>query len=172
MKKVAYLLLMTVLWSACIDKDDDPSFINSSSLYKPIIMDRTEMEQAVIMMEARPLTRTGKIYQRGQYLFISELYEGVHLINNIDPAHPINEGFIRIPGCVDIAAKGATLYANSAVDLLAIDLNALPEISITSRSRETFPELIPPNRNNLPSEYTEKNRPKNSVIINWVQANN
>lgn len=72
---------------------------------------------------ARALRNPGKIYSYGQYLLINEIEEGVHLIDNTDPARPVNLSFIQITGNRDMAVKNHILYADNAVDLLAIDIS-------------------------------------------------
>jgi len=72
--------------------------------------------------QARPLRHPGKIYSYGHYLLINEIDEGIHIIDNSDPAHPANLSFIQITGNRDMAVKENILYADNVVDLLAIDI--------------------------------------------------
>ena len=64
----------------------------------------------------------GKIYFKEGYIFINEELKGIHVIDNRNPENPQNIGFIEIPGNVDIAIKNNTLYADSYIDLGAIDI--------------------------------------------------
>ena len=64
----------------------------------------------------------GKIYVYGKYLFVNELYQGVHVFDNSNPSNPVNFSFISIPGNVDIAVKSNILYADNFIDLLSFDI--------------------------------------------------
>ncbi len=134
--------------------------------YVPLLMTREVLESSVTLMPARDLTNPGKIYLIGNYIFINERYKGIHIINNSDPENPINIHFIRIPGCIDMAVKGQTLYADNAVDLIAVDLSDINSISVTERIRDVFPELQPPD-NSFYFRYSKENRPENTIIVGW-----
>jgi len=138
------------------------------SSYKPILMERTSLENSISFREAMPLQFPGKIYFKDSYIYINEKYSGVHIINNANPSKPINEGFITVPGSIDMAMKGDILYVDNAVDLIAIDL---VNKQVTSRTRNIFPELIPPDKRSIDSKYLAANRPKNTVIVGWQKIN-
>ncbi len=169
MKKSTLILLCIVLlssfllWNANSTSKADATDFG----YKPILMTRSELENSVSYIESRKLERPGKMYIRGNTLFINELFRGVHVIDNFDPENPKHVGFITIPGCIDIAVDRNMLYADNAVDLIAIDISSLENISVTKRIRNVFPELTPPDYEYIPSGYTKENRPENTVIIEW-----
>jgi hypothetical protein len=124
--------------------------------YAPVFMSRETLEKSVMYIAGnREMIHTGKIYYRSPYIFVNERYKGVHVINNTDPAHPVNEGFILAPGCIDMAVKGNILYLDNAVDLVSFDLDSK---QVTKRIRNVFPELLPPD--DLMA-FWNYNRPKN-----------
>ena len=45
------------------------------------------------------------------------------MINNSDPRLPVNIAFLRVPGNVDLGMKGDIIYADSDVDLVAMDVS-------------------------------------------------
>jgi len=135
--------------------------------YRPIVMTRQMLEGSVEMLNAADLVRPGKIYIKENYIFINEKYHGIHIINNTDPSSPVKEGFLRIPGCIDMAMKGNILYADNAVDLIAVDLSDMNNILITKRIKEIFPEHSPPGYDWLPWNYQAENRPENTIIVEW-----
>ena len=59
----------------------------------------------------------------GNYIFLNEVNKGVHIIDNSNPAKPSIKAFINIPGNVDIAVKGSTLYADLFADLVVVDIS-------------------------------------------------
>ena len=72
--------------------------------------------------DPRELKNPGQIYYYNNTMFLVEKGEGLHVIDNAHPSAPANIAFIKIPGNEDIAIKNGILYANSYIDLLAIDL--------------------------------------------------
>jgi hypothetical protein len=109
--------------------------------YVPIYMTRAELEASVKFTDAKELGEPGKIYVRTHQLFICEPYKGVHVIDNSDPRNPHATDFIEIPGCVDIAVRNNTLYADNAVDLVAVDLDERKEVA---RERNAFKAIVSP----------------------------
>lgn len=132
--------------------------------YNPIFMERAELERSVAYQsEPQELINPGKIYHKHPYIYINERYKGVHVINNSNPANPVNEGFIRVPGCLDMAVKGDILYLDNAVDLVAFDLSAK---QVSHREKNVFPEPLSPT-----NDYYYGNRPKDYILIEWKKNN-
>ena len=145
------------------DRDD---FYNPSG-YFPILMEREQLEKSVKYREAQEIINPGKIYYKDGVIFLNEKYKGIHVIDNSNPADPKNVGFINIPGCIDMAIKNTSLMADNAVDLVTVDIKNLPEISVTSRIKNTFPESTPPGENFIPYMFNTGNRPDNTIIVGW-----
>ena len=59
----------------------------------------------------------------GQYLFINEKNEDIHVIDNADAANPKNLAFWSIPGNVDMAIQGNFMYVDQYVDLVTVDIS-------------------------------------------------
>ncbi len=137
--------------------------------YRPILMTRQMLESSVEMQKPTKLVKPGKIYIKGDYLLINEKYHGVHIIHNSDPSNPVKTGFLRIPGCIDIAMKENILYADNAVDLIAVDLSNPDSIIVTKRIRGIFPEFTPPGEIRIPSHFSSASRPENTIIVEWEE---
>jgi hypothetical protein len=132
--------------------------------YTPVFMSRDVLENSVKYISGeREMVQTGKIYYRTPYIYINERYKGVHIINNVDPAHPVKEGFILAPGCIDIAVKGNILYLDNAVDLVSFDLDSK---QVTKRIRNVFPEPLSPDGSN----FYSYNRPDGYVLVEWKKV--
>ncbi|MDQ0637267.1 hypothetical protein QF042_000832 [Pedobacter sp. W3I1] len=93
------------------------------------------------LTKAIPAKRTGKIYIYNDYLFINEPNEGIHIYNNTNPSAPVNMGFLKIPGNVDLAIHNNILYADSFIDLLAFDISNLNGIKQVKRVTDVFNQL-------------------------------
>jgi hypothetical protein len=135
--------------------------------YTAILMTRDELEKSIGWQAPQPITVIGKIYKKDHWILITEKFKGIHLIDNSDPTAPKNTGFIRVPGCIDIAVKEGSLYADNSVDLVTIDMAYLPEIRVTSRIRNIFPEPFPPDLLYMPAKFRPGNRPGNTIIVEW-----
>jgi hypothetical protein len=150
---------------------DPVEYYDPYSEYLPIIITRETLNNSVRVEEPRELKDPGRIYIKDAYIYIIENYKGIHIINNTNPEDPLNEKFIRIPGCLNMAIKNNTILADNAVDLIAIDISDLSNIQVTSRVMNTFPELETPDKSYFPQEYNKENRPDNTVIIGFEKTN-
>jgi hypothetical protein len=89
----------------------------------PLSRSLQEIRSSVKTESKHELVRPGKIYSKGGYLFINEIKEGIHVIDNSDPGNPRFVSFIVIPGNGDIAVRNNILYADSFSDLVALDIS-------------------------------------------------
>jgi hypothetical protein len=88
----------------------------------------------------REIERPGKIYIRGNYIFLNELDRGIHIIDNSNKTAPKQVAFIDIPGNLDMAVKGNILYADFYTDLVAIDITDPQHIVVKKFTENIFPE--------------------------------
>ncbi|WP_298417968.1 hypothetical protein [uncultured Kordia sp.] len=167
MKTNYFIVFIALIFTSCFYNNDD-NFIPtatgpSASLFEPTTMLRSELETSITLQEAKPIIETGKIYVKGQYLFINEPYTGFHIINNADPANPIVEKFLVTPGATDLIFKNDSFYINQAVDLVALKFNAAFDgIVETQRVENIFPQLLSP-------DGFYPNIAPNEIVINWTQ---
>ena len=85
----------------------------------------------------------GKIYIKDNYLFINEVKEGIHIVDNSDPSNPEVITFINIPGNVDLAIMDNTLFADSYVDLVVLDISDFNDIREVTRIEDVFDYTLP-----------------------------
>lgn len=147
--------------------EEPPSFAESE--YEPILMTREVLEKSIRSTNAGSIDIPGKMYRYGDMLYISERYEGVHVIDNSDPSNPVNKGFVHIPGCVDVAVRGNTLFANSASDLVVVNISNLEDVVVTDRVAKLFPDVLDPDGVSGLSDVESSTRPENTEIINWTK---
>ncbi|GAB2548267.1 hypothetical protein GCM10027085_43980 [Spirosoma aerophilum] len=107
--------------------------------YSPVTFTVTQLRQGIQTEPARALTNPGKIYAKDQFLFINELKEGIHIIDNRNPAAPKPVAFVRIPGNGDIAIRNNILYADSYMDLVAFDISNPSAVQVVNRVPNVFP---------------------------------
>lgn len=159
------LLGLSLLLGACTKKTPEP---DSVPHYRPLLMSREQLESSVSGQPPRTLRVPGKIFVNSRYLFVNEQYQGIHMFDNSDPAHPVALQFLRIPGNVDLAVRGNLLYADNGPDLVVLDINDPANVRVAGRTRNALPELLPPFRSvSFTPEYQPANRPANTVIVGW-----
>ena len=138
MKANRLLLLLTLplgYLTGCTDKCEETRTFRR---YVPVTFTLREIREGVRTEAARTLQKPGKIYTKGGYLFINELKEGIHLIDNRNPSAPQLVAFLRIPGNGDMAVRNNILYADSYMDLVAFDISDPANPREVSRVQSVF----------------------------------
>jgi hypothetical protein len=107
--------------------------------YDPVYLSYSELRQPVAAGGPQALSKTGKIYVYGSVLLINEPNKGVHIVDNADPRAPVNLLFLSIPGNIDVAIKDNILYADSYIDLVAMDMSDMNNVREVSRVKGVFP---------------------------------
>jgi hypothetical protein len=119
---VAIVLYCSVfLFQGCLK--DSVTHTYTYTFYKPVYKTTAEVRSNIRSNAVQPIQLPGKIFVKGNYIFLNEVDKGIHVIDNSNPTQPKNVAFIAIPGNIDIAVKGNTLYADLYTDLVAIDIS-------------------------------------------------
>lgn len=129
---LALLLLQSCLGDKCTNT-------HTYTAYLPIYMSYEDIRAAVASGAPQALEHPGKIYVKGDWLFINELNKGVHVVDNSNPAQPNVVSFITIPGNVDLAVRGNFLYADSYMDLVTIDITDPLSVQEVDRKLAVLP---------------------------------
>ncbi len=155
-----------LLFTLLMFSDCDPFWMTEPYNYalKPVYVQ--EYESKIVVQPKRDLNNPGKIYRYGNYLLINELNQGIHVIDNTDPANPENLAFIRILKNTDMAIQYGKLYVDylgSITELTGIEtwnnLNISGKISASD-----WPYGIPPPHRGI---YYECIDPVQGVVIEW-----
>lgn len=133
---------------------------------RPVYASYTEI-RTIKTLAPQPLKSPGKIYIKGRYLFINEQGQGVHVLDNSDPAHPVKLSFIAIPGNVDMAVKDNVLYVDNAVDLVALDISDPKQITVLKRVKDAYPYPSYPQQRGVQFECSD---PDKGIAIRWESA--
>lgn len=128
----------------------------------PVYEVLSKFREQVKSGSATNIVSLGKIAITGNYIFLSEPFKGIHVIDNSNPSQPKNVSFINVPGNEDMAIVGNTLYADAYSDLVAFDIsdpvnaiaknfaaNVFPDHSIYATNYYTDPDSI-------------------NVVIDWI----
>ncbi|MFO7828190.1 MAG: hypothetical protein R6V23_06180 [Bacteroidales bacterium] len=158
-KRLSVLFLLVVLFIRCDDKIIETYIANV-----PVYLSYEEFRASVKSEEPINLNRPGKIYFYQNYLFINEYLKGIHVIDNNNPSSPENIAFISIPGNVDMAIKDDVLYADSYIDLVALDISDISDIEVLSRKEDIFPYVLPPYDEDYRVDEIDYEK---GIVIDW-----
>jgi hypothetical protein len=131
-----FVSVTTILFQSCV-KDNCTSHYY---YWEPVYKTKAEAKANIKSNAAREIERPGKIYIRGNYIFLNEIDKGIHIIDNSNPSSPRNIAFIDIPGNIDLAVKGNVLYADFFTDMVAIDITNPQQVAVTKFTDNLFPE--------------------------------
>jgi hypothetical protein len=164
MKKLMNLLLFVIfvmLFGGCQEKITDRFLVNV-----PVYMDRQEFKKSVKVTGSEEISEPGKIYFKDNYIFINEALKGIHVIDNTNPSAPVFVSFIEIPGNMDMAIKDSILFADSFVDLVALNISDINNIREVGRVDSIFPYMLPPLvvQNQLPFGTIDASK---GIVVGW-----
>ena len=165
MKKIAFpvavcLLIVNSIVGFLSCRKNTTGRTETYTLYKPILKAKSEVLAAINGNAAQPVKSAGKIYIKDNFIYLNEVDKGIHIVNNSNPTHPVQVAFLNIPGNLDIAVKGNTLYADMYGDLLAIDISNPQKVIVTGRLPNFFTERMYANNTSVDS---------NMVAVDWIK---
>ena len=130
------------------------------SIYTPVYKTTAEVRLNIKSDVARDILKPGKLFIRGQYIYLNEIDKGVHVIDNTNPTSPRNVAFINIPGNMDLAVKGNILYADLYTDLITLDITNPLQVQTKSIVDNAFPFR----------RYSNGFVPDNTrIIVDWLK---
>ena len=155
------MFLFPFLFTGCEDK-----VYEEYPVLNPVYMSYEELRVAVRAEPPGELTNTGKIYLKDDFIFINEYFRGIHIIDNSNPEVPNIAGFINIPGNVDMAVVGNILYADSYIDLVAVDIGDISDVKVTGRIEDVFPYAVPDVEKTMRIGRVDKSQ---GVVTDWKE---
>lgn len=158
---LAVTVIATMFLGACRDKTYEKITYTANV---PVYMTFDEFRGSVKTTSPQQLVNPGKIYFKDNLLFINETSEGIHVVDNSNPAAPQIIAFIEIPGNFDMAIRGNILFADSFIDLVAIDISNPQSPVVLDRIENAFPNVLPPMENTLPIADLDF---KKGVVVGW-----
>lgn len=122
--KYPFFILFLFFWFGC-DKDTNNQEWVDVSYVTPMYKSTSDLADEIFVDEPKVQTGLGKIITYGDMVFINQPMEGIHVVDNSNPASPMNHSFINIPGNVDLAIVDNHLYADMFSALVVFDLSNL-----------------------------------------------
>lgn len=142
--RIIALLVFPALLISCKDKIEQVYTVN-----EPVYLSYNDLHNSFKVADGQQIIHPGKIYFKDNYIFVNEYQKGIHVIDNTNPEAPQIIKFIEIPGSVDMAIRDNILYADSYIDLVAIDISNLDDIREVKRIQNVFPYMIPDCENGI-----------------------
>lgn len=125
------LFVLGFILSSCLKDKVTQTYTVNLPIYKSVEEIRSEIK----FEDKASIENPGRIVFYNNFIFINEVNKGVHIIDNSNPASPMVDAFLNVPGNRDIAVKDNVLYLDCYADLMAIDLvnfKSLADISFVS----------------------------------------
>lgn len=154
------LILLMIGLTACIK--DNCKEKRTYTFYEAVYKTKAAVREDIKSGASRQVENPGKINILGKYIFLNEIDKGIHVIDNTNPSQPKNIAFIAIPGNIDLAIKGNTLYADLYTDLVAIDISNPASVKLKKVVESIFPHRYWGNG------FVASNN-GDQIITEWVQ---
>jgi hypothetical protein len=107
-------------------------------LYEPVYALKSTVLAGINGDPGTPVSQAGQIYVKGSYIYLNDPEKGIHIIDNSDPAHPVQTAFLNIPGNLNIGIRNNILYADMYADVLSIDISNVHQVKILGMLRSFF----------------------------------
>lgn len=155
-----FIITLAIGFQQC----EDTCVVENTFVYlEPVYSTSAEIKAAAGFKAPQEIHKAGKIYFYENFIFVNEIGEGIHFIDNSNPASPNPVGFLNIPGNLDLAIQNDLLYADSYIDLIVFDISNLNQIKEVNRIERLF------NAYNSFGFYSD---PLKGVVTDWVKKEN
>lgn len=163
--KYLFLLLLFLLIFSCDKNDLDYEFVQVAT---PNLISKSAFRSSVKVTAPQAIEEAGKIYAYKNYIFVSDVNKGVHIIDNSNPESPQAVSYIEVPGNEDVSIKDDYLYADSATDLVVFNISDINNVSLVERLEDVF-EIY---NYNIPAAADivdfDKFNYENDIIVGWT----
>lgn len=140
--------------------------------WKPVYASPTDY-RAIQSLPPRAISEAGKFVYAAGRVFLVEKGRGIHVVSYADPANPVKQGFIEIPGCYEVSWRAGHLIANNGPDLIALAFTNVTTVSVASRLPNVFrsiQEALSVPTDGLPGDYFECPDLSRGVVLRWEKG--
>ena len=140
--KISVLGFCLLLASCSLFKDeiiDDREMVDVA-YFVPQYETTAQLAAKVTVESPKDYAEAGKIVTYQNYIFINKPNEGIHVVDNSNPATPVNLHFINIPGSLDLTIIDDHLYSDMFSALVVFDISdvTLPDLIEDFTVEEVF----------------------------------
>jgi hypothetical protein len=123
--KISVLGFCLLLASCSLFKDEiiDDREMVEVAYFVPQYETTAQLAAKVTVESPKDYAEAGKIVTYQNYIFINKPNEGVHVVDNSNPATPANLHFINIPGSLDLTIIDDHLYSDMFSALVVFDIS-------------------------------------------------
>ena len=154
---VRFAVISLLLWNFTSCTKD--TIWEHYTFYRPEYKTVEEVKANIKSSASIAISNAGKIFVKGQYVFLNDIDKGVHIIDFSNPVLPRNIAFIHIPGSRDISVKDNYLYADCYTDLVTVDITDPLDAKLKSFINGVFPQRA----------YMQGLEP-GLVVTNWIKV--
>lgn len=129
------LLGISILLEGCTDQCEVKK---TYTYFEPVYTTFQELQANTGIVAPVPIQEVGRIYLKGNHIFINDPGKGIHIIDNENPSSPSQFKFLSIPGNYSMAVNNNILYADSFIDLVAFDISDISQIHEVARIPNVF----------------------------------
>lgn len=160
------VLALCLLLDGCTEPRSAEPPTNQWDTYRPIYSTYDRI-RTVETLAPRPIRTPGKIYVKDGFLFINDVGQGIHIVDNHDPANPVKLSFVAIPGVRELAIKDSILYTDNIVDLVALNVANPRDVRLVKRIENAFPYTAYPPLRNVRFECPDSNK---GLVVGWEKT--
>ncbi|MFT3843946.1 MAG: hypothetical protein QM725_02750 [Lacibacter sp.] len=154
---IFFVTIIAVVFAGCTKDMVSEKY----TFFRPVYKTRAEVKANIKSDVPVNVSTPGKLFVKGNYVYLNEINKGIHIIDFSNPASPKNVSFINIPGCEDMAVRGNYLYADCYTDLVTMDISDPLNVVV-----KQFIEGVFPHRVYVGGFIADTNR----VITEWVRV--
>jgi len=166
--EIFFLGLVMIGGKQCSKQPNSSSYNNQKIIGSKPIYSTDPALKLVTTDTAHHVKNAGKIYAYQNYLLQCEVGEGIHIIDNTNPATAKRIAFIKVMGCNEISIKNNYLYTNSYKDLVTVDISNISHPVETQRIANAF-NVTGYSPEPTETGYYECVNPSKGVVIGWTK---
>ncbi len=132
---LGFAALLFVL-SSCLEETCDAVY--TYVRYEPVVIEGAAFRNDIVAEAPRSVCHPSGFAAAGDYLFMIERGEGIHLLNNNRAGNPEAVSFLPVTGAHSLIVRDGRLYVNNYVDLLVFDISDPARPTMLSRTEDVF----------------------------------
>ncbi len=167
-RHIVLLALVVLSLTSCDDGFVNPALGETVECLVPVYAPYDENFEEIFRTDAREFENLGNIVLYKEYIFLIERLQGIHVLDNSDPAMPVNLHFLNIPGVSELTIDEDILFVNYGVNLILIDISDLSSITVVDAIEDFYPieelQLTPPDYfGSFECVDTDK-----GIVVDWI----
>ena len=106
--------------------------------YDFVYEDLDSFRESVKVQSAEEISNISATHIYGNYIFLVESGRGIHVLDQSNIEDIKNIRFINIPGVLHVEVQNQSIFADSLMDLVVVDISNISDIKVSSRLTNVF----------------------------------